>query len=212
MCHPIYDWESNDIWVAIVKFDWDYNGSYDVYNQTHLHGRYLAQRVSPPFGEEPLRGLHLYQECYPEMWAKMIKRVKGVATANRYANSPLYGYGSEMVKPDGITNKQMIDVILDTYAEPYKSMVIKSINSIVKRHYAKTDMLIEDEVLNPLTGTSWQFIAKIALKGDFKGRTSPKLENAAIKAQKALGINSYYDAIMKYGNTATKMKAKRKAK
>lgn len=84
---PIYDWSSDDVWLAVHKFGWDYNKTYDVFNQTRMHGKFLNQRVCPPFGEEPLRGLWVYSECFPEMWHKMLYRVKGVATAWRYANT-----------------------------------------------------------------------------------------------------------------------------
>ena len=32
-CYPIYDWRTEDIWVANAKFDWDYNKLYDLFWQ-----------------------------------------------------------------------------------------------------------------------------------------------------------------------------------
>lgn len=208
-CHPIYDWSSEDVWLAVHKFKWDYNGTYDVMNKTRMFEKYLAQRVCPPFGEEPLRGLWLYAECFPEMWHKMIKRVAGVGTAWRYSNTELYGIGTSE-KPVDITYQKWCEIILESYDGVEKNTVKKHINDIIRRHYTKTNEPIPDTQVHPLTGTSWAFLCKLAVKGDFKGRTAPTLEGNAITAQKKLGINSYKDAILRYGNKEFKEKQLKK--
>lgn len=204
-CHPIYDWSSDDVWIAVHKFDWDYNKTYDVFNQTKQYKKYLAQRVCPPFGEEPLRNLFVYSECFPEMWHKMLNRVQGVATAWRYADTELYGYGKKS-KPEGITYKKWAEIILESYDSVSVNTVKKNLNSIIKRHYDKTNDEIHDENIHPLTGTSWAFICKLAIKGDFKGRTGPRLENSAITEQKKLGIKSFDEAVLIYGKPEYKRK------
>lgn len=30
-CYPIYDWRTQDIWVANAKFEWEYNELYDIF-------------------------------------------------------------------------------------------------------------------------------------------------------------------------------------
>lgn len=197
-CHPIYDWSSEDVWLAVHKFKWDYNTTYDVFNQTRLYNKFLGQRVCPPFGEEPLRGLWIYAESFPEMWEKMLYRVKGVATAWRYANTELYGIGKK-VKPENLTYRKWAEVILESYDTVEVNEVKKNLNTLIKRHYDKTNDEIPDEEVHPLTGTSWSFICKICIKGDFKGRTGPALENNAINAQKKLGIHSFDEAVKIYG-------------
>lgn len=203
--HPIYDWSSEDVWLAVHKYGWDYNKTYDIFNHTKLYNKFLAQRVCPPFGEEPLRGLWIYAECFPEMWHKMLNRVSGVATAWRYANTGLYGIGSKE-KPNDLTYKNWVEVILESYDKVDSNIVKKNINSIIKRHYDKTNDNIPDEEVHPLTGTSWAFIAKLAIKGDFKGRTAPTLEGNAINAQKKLGIKSFDEAIKIFGKKEYKDK------
>lgn len=201
--HPIYDWSSVDVWKAVELFGWDYNRMYEVLQLTgRLYNKFLQQRCCPPFGEEPLRGLGNYAECWPEMWHKMLKRVPGVATAWRYANTELYGIGP-LDKPAHLTWRQYAELVLDSYSGPDRATVIQNCNSIVERHYDKTDDEIPEEVVHTLTGTSWMFIAKIAIKGDFKGRTTPKLEQAAIAAQKKEGLGSYQAALDKYGKKKT---------
>tara|TARA_R110000787_G_scaffold105652_2_gene213127 strand:- start:6244 stop:7446 length:1203 start_codon:yes stop_codon:yes gene_type:complete len=197
--HPIYDWSSEDVWLAVTKFGWDYNKTYDVMNKTRMYNKFLQQRVCPPFGEEPLRGLWLYSECFPDMWHKMLNRVKGVSTAWRYANSELYGVGKK-VKPEEIESyKKWAEVILESYDQVAVNTVKTNLNTIIRRHFAKTNDEIPDEANHPLTGTSWAFICKLAIKGDFKGRTGPTLEGNAITEQKKLGIHTFDEAVIKFG-------------
>lgn len=204
-CHPIYDWSSEDVWLAVHKFKWDYNTTYDVFNKTKMFNKFLGQRVCPPFGEEPLRGLWIYAECFPDMWIKMLSRVKGVGTAWRYANTELYGVGKK-VKPENLTYKQWAEVILESYDTVDVNTIKKNLNTLIKRHYDKTNDILPDEEVHPLTGTSWAFICKISIKGDFKGRTGPALEGNAINAQKKLGIHSFDEAVMRFGSEEYKNK------
>ena len=34
--YPIYDWLTEDIWVANGKYEWSYNKLYDIYYQAHI--------------------------------------------------------------------------------------------------------------------------------------------------------------------------------
>jgi predicted phosphoadenosine phosphosulfate sulfurtransferase len=198
-CHPIYDWSSEDVWLAVHKFKWDYNETYDIFNKTKLFNKFLQQRVCPPFGEEPLRGLWIYAECFPEMWHKMLHRVSGVATAWRYANTDLYGV-SKIELPENVkTWRAYIDVIIESYEKNVAIQVKKNLNALIRAHQKKTDDPISEVDTHPLTGTSWKFICKICIKGDLKGRTAPKLENEAISVRKNMGIKSYEEAKKIYG-------------
>jgi predicted phosphoadenosine phosphosulfate sulfurtransferase len=183
---PIYDWSSEDVWLAVHEFGWDYNKTYDLFNQTSMHNNFLRQRVCPPFGEEPIRGLYVYAECFPEMWHKMLDRVQGVATAWRYANSELYSNSSD--KPFNLTWQEYVDVILDSYEHDSKEAVKQSIQGYINRHKTKTKQKISDEEVHPISGVSWQFLCKVAIRGDFKTRQSNTLNVAADNARKKLGI------------------------
>lgn len=194
--HPIYDWSSEDVWKLVELKELDYNRTYDIFNKTKLYNKLLTQRVCPPFGEEPLRGLWVYAECFPEMWHKMLHRVKGVATAWRYANTELY---SNWSKPDNQTWKQYATMIIETYAEPeYRDLIRENINYLIKLHYSKTDDPLQDDEAHPLTGCSWRFLAKIAVKGDFKGRQAGSMTTEADKVMKKLGI-TLDEAVERYG-------------
>lgn len=183
---PIYDWSSEDVWLAVQKFDWDYNKTYDVFNQTKLYGDFLHQRVCPPYGEEPLRGLWIYAECFPDMWHKMINRVEGVATAWRYGNSELYS--SAKYKPEHLTWREYLNVIVDSYEHDAKNDVQKTINDYIKFHNKKSKNPIDEVEPHPISGISWQWLCRVSIRGDFKGRQGNALNQNATKQREKLGI------------------------
>jgi predicted phosphoadenosine phosphosulfate sulfurtransferase len=192
---PIYDWDSSDVWKLVNKFNLDYNHTYDLLNKTVMHNKFLRQRVCPPFGEEPLRGLWIYAECFPDLWDKMINRVPGVATAWRYANTELY---SNHAKPDNLTWKEYFHLLLENYEPEYKALIIKNVNGLIKRHYNCTDDDIKDDEPHPISGAHWKFFAKIAQKGDFKGRQNQVMQNEKEPVLKKLGI-TYEEALKQFG-------------
>jgi predicted phosphoadenosine phosphosulfate sulfurtransferase len=185
-CFPIYDWSSEDVWLAVHKYGWDYNRTYDLFNQTRMHGDFLHQRVCPPFGEEPLRGLWVYAECFPELWHKMLYRVNGVATAWRYANSSLYSNSNS--KPDDMNYRDYIKIVLDSYDHDSKEEVSNNINRYIRLHESRTKNPIPEEEPHALSGVSWKWLCRVAVRGDFKGRQSNTLNTEAIKTRNKLGI------------------------
>lgn len=193
--YPIYDWSSRDVWIAVHKFGWDYNTTYDIFNQTQLYGRFLKQRVCPPFGEEPLRGLHLYKICFPEMYHKMVFRVKGVNTAIMYANTELYSKVD--TKPEHMTWQEYIMVILDSYDTKHKNLVKKSLNSYIKMHHKKSKLPVTEDTSDPLSGVCWKNLCRVAQRGDFKGRQKQWLSNEAQRQMERMGI-TFEEAKTKY--------------
>ncbi|CAH1521308.1 Co-activator of prophage gene expression IbrA [Vibrio owensii] len=185
VAYPIYDMSSVDVWKVIADRNADYNRTYDVFNRTRLHDRLLHQRVCPPYGEEPLRGLDLYAECFPELWHKMINRVPGAATAARYGNTELY---SRAEKPDNWTYREYIENIVQTYQGKYREQVVDNINSMMRYHAKRTADPIPEEFDHVVTGLSYKFLAKAAVRGDFKNRVSQMLVERAEKACNREGL------------------------
>lgn len=192
---PIYDWSSEDVWKLVELQDLDYNHTYDIFNKTELHGKLLHQRVCPPYGEEPLRGLWIYAECFPDLWHKMLYRVKGVATAWRYANTELY---SNWSKPENKTWREYFDIILVGYDPEYQDLIKRNVNSLINQHYSKTNDRISDEDTHPLSGASWKFFCKIAQKGDFKGRQKQNMVGEGMRVLEKMGM-SLDEARKQYG-------------
>ena len=195
IAHPIYDWSSQDVWKLVHEWNIDYNKTYDIFNHTKLSNKFLTQRVCPPFGEEPLRGLWIYAECFPELWHKMLNRVEGVATAWRYANTELYGVGG-IEKPEELSWKEYLKYIVDTYSGKEKNYVIENINGYITYHKDRSKISIDDTEASALTGISYRWLCKIAHKGDFKGRQKPDNERTAAMKKENLTQD---EAVIKYG-------------
>ena len=57
--YPLYDWKSDDIWVANGKFGWDYNKLYDLYYQAGVS--LDRQREASPIISAAIERLALYK-------------------------------------------------------------------------------------------------------------------------------------------------------
>ncbi len=64
-CYPIYDWRTEDIWVANEKFDWEYNKLYDIFWKAGLS--IYQMRVASPFMSESKSSLNLYRVIDPDI-------------------------------------------------------------------------------------------------------------------------------------------------
>lgn len=166
--YPIYDWRTEDVWTAPARFGWDYNRAYDAMEMAGLS--HPMQRVSPAYGEEPLQKLWTFATCFPEVWPRMQERVPGAAAAARYALTELWSYGSDIEKPDDMTWEEMIGRYLEKWPPDLRSKIASRIAKEIKAHYRVTDDPIVARAPHPLSGVSWYFLAKLAQRGDLKGR------------------------------------------
>lgn len=169
--YSIYDWTTTDVWTAPGKFGWDYNRAYDVMDKAGV--AWNDQRASPAYGEEPIRGLHIFKECFPEVWDKMAMRVPGANTAVRYARTELYSYGKRVEKPDDMSWEDFIAYYIKKFDPGSRAYIAGRIRSLIRRHYSITSQPILPNVAHPETGISWQFLAMLAQRGDFKQRKQP---------------------------------------
>lgn len=165
---PIYDFRTEDVWTAPAKFGWDYNRAYDLMEMLGIAPP--QQRCAPPFGEEPLRGLWVFAQAFPEIWDKMLERAPGVPAAARYAHTELYGFGGKIVKPAGTRWADFIYDLLKDQPESVRRSSVSSIKRMINMHYERTNQPILENARHPLTGISWQQLASIAIRGDLKGR------------------------------------------
>ena len=184
--YPIYDWNSHDVWRYVKESGCDYNEFYDILNRTRKYNNFLSQRVCTPFGEEPLRGLWLYAECFPDMWEAMLQRVAGVATAWRYANTELYKTGS---KPTNLSWQEYIDILISNYAESsIREGISLNLDRMKIEHFSKTNEPIPNETPHPVTGCSWKFLSASVQRGDFKGRQKQQMHANGLATRTKLGI------------------------
>jgi len=176
LAYPIYDWTSLDVWFFPQLHGYDYNSTYDLFDMAGVSVN--QQRVCPPFGEEPLAGLHLYQMIAPQMWNKMVNRCHGVATAARYAQTELYSYG-HTPPPPGLTYREWTFQLLALWPQPMRGKIAAAIDAAMAQHAKKTGAPIPDSEPDPHTAMSWKFISMMANRGDAKGR---KVQNLRMKA------------------------------
>jgi predicted phosphoadenosine phosphosulfate sulfurtransferase len=169
LCKPIYDWKTEDVWTAPRTFGWDYNRTYDVFAAAGVKPH--AQRANPPFGEEPLQSLHQWSICFPELWEKMVGRVAGVATAGRFARSPLYANGAMLsAPPDGMTWQQLIREALERWPPKERKQIATRISEEIALHNRATNGAPIPDIEPEDGSLSWQFLHKVAVRGDLKKR------------------------------------------
>ena len=188
--YPIYDWTTEDVWKAPEIFGWDYNKAYDVMRACGLPP--LVARCSPTFGEQTNRRLWSYKTCWPKLWAKMVDRVPGAATAARYANTELYGIGvKDSDQLDGKSWRQMTLDIVEQITGEAKMDVGKAIAAALKEHrnlYKREGLKptpFPDAVQDPVSGYSWKLMHGIASAGGDKfGRQSQKARKKATDVRK----------------------------
>ncbi|MFC8723731.1 phosphoadenosine phosphosulfate reductase domain-containing protein [Streptomyces bacillaris] len=166
--YPIYDWRTEDVWAATRLYGWDYNKAYDLMEMAGIGPS--GQRCSPAFGEEPLQKIHVYAQCFPDVWARMSERVPGIGAAYRYARTELYGYGGKPPKPDGQTWPAFITHYVRKHGTDVQPKVAARIADVIARHYRKTTHPILPQSPHPDTGLNWSFLLTIAMRGDFKQR------------------------------------------
>lgn len=196
--YPVYDWVTEDIWLAVKTFGWQYNKIYDIYEKMGVP--WSSQRIGQAYGEEPLRGLHMYAEANAELWHKMVVRVHGVATAMRYGKTDLY---SADVKeyPDRFTSwKEYLEHIVRMYPNEERTLIQKTINDCIRTHQRRSTLGIPDSDNDPVSGCSYQFLCRVAKKGDFKGRLTGLMDNYTAKEKE------FVRALKLYGTEAYKNK------
>ena len=88
--YPIYDWKTQDIWIANGSSGWTYNHLYDLYYQAGVP--LSRQRVASPFISQAISTLFIYKVVDPDMWGRMVGRVNGVGFAGIYGNTSAMGW------------------------------------------------------------------------------------------------------------------------
>lgn len=167
-CYPIYDWRTEDVWTAPATYGWDYNEAYNLMEMAGINSH--NQRISPAYGEEPIRGLKIFKTAFPDVWERMCLRVPGAATAARYANSELYSFGKVPDKPGDMSWQEFLLFWLGKHEAKSRSEIANRVQNEIVLHYEKTEDPILDTTIHPITGLSWQHLAKTCMRGDFKGR------------------------------------------
>lgn len=169
--YPIYDWQTDDIWLYLGKYNKCYNPLYDrMYHAGIPKGN---MRIDEPFGDTQRHTLWLYQVVEPELWAKFVARISGVNTAALYCKEKGNILGNrDLNLPEGHTWQSFANFILDTMpastAEHYKNKIAVYLKWYRDRDYEDgipdfADISLENKGLVP----SWRKICKTLLRNDY---------------------------------------------
>ncbi|PAF53087.1 hypothetical protein BKH42_07865 [Helicobacter sp. 13S00482-2] len=109
--YPIYDWTTEDIWLANYRFKWEYNELYDLFYRA---GMSLSEmRICQPYGDDQKNGLNLFRIIEPQTWLGVVNRVSGANFGNIYCKDKIMGY-YDVKLPDGHTWKSYTKMLLAT--------------------------------------------------------------------------------------------------
>lgn len=171
---PIFDWMTDDVWTAPKKYGWDYSKQYDKMEMAGIPPN--QQRVAPPYGSMPARGLWMWHHTYPELWDKMLDRVHGARTAALYSRTALYMSGNVSAqKPDNMTwLEYLYHEISKLDSDELKAFISKNIADYINTHNKKTNNApIVENAVHPDTGVSWKNLLTVIVRKDKDGRLRP---------------------------------------
>ena len=149
---PLYDWALSDVWHANYHFNYDYNHLYDLY---YMAGLTPAQmRVASPFNDYSKDSLNLYRVIDPEIWVKLVGRVKGANFANIYGKSKAMGYRN-VTLPEGHTWESYTRFLLDTLPPRLRNNYIKKFNTSIE-FWHKTGGGLDEDTIRELMEHGYQ--------------------------------------------------------
>lgn len=149
---PLYDWSLSDVWHANYHFDYDYNRLYDLYYMAGLTASQM--RVASPFNDYSKDSLNLYRVIDPEIWVRLVGRVKGANFASIYGKSKAMGYRN-VTLPEGHTWESYTRFLLDTLPPRLRNNYIKKFNTSIE-FWHKTGGGLDEDTIRELTAHGYQ--------------------------------------------------------
>lgn len=167
--YPIYDWTTDDIWTALGKFGWSYNGIYDLMQQAGVPMHH--QRICQPYGDDQRRGLWLFHVLEPQTWSKVVSRVAGANFGSLYCGETILG-NYKVDLPEGHTWESYSRFLLDTLPPVTASHYDKKIKVFLgwykTRGYPDNIPDVAEPALEAAKkAPSWRRIAKAIVKNDY---------------------------------------------
>lgn len=157
--YPIYDWETQDVWVYNSRFMKPYNHLYDLYYQAGLSIDQM--RVASPFCDSGIANLNLYKIIDPNNWGTMVGRVNGVNMASLYGNTTAMGWRN-ITKPPQYTWKEYCLFLLSTLPESTRNHYLEKLKVSLKFWKEKGGAL-EDRTIQELKDEGAKFTNRGAI-------------------------------------------------
>jgi predicted phosphoadenosine phosphosulfate sulfurtransferase len=165
--YPIWDWNTEDIWIANHKFEFDYNKIYDLYYQAGL--TIDQMRVASPFHLSGQENLKLYKVIDPNNWGKMVGRVNGCNFGGIYGGTKAMGWRS-ITKPEHFTWKQYAEFLMDTLPGNIKKKFTHHLDRYKKtwtdRGYGRNPRVIKEIIDSGVDIEVTDKISKLCTKDD----------------------------------------------
>jgi predicted phosphoadenosine phosphosulfate sulfurtransferase len=168
--YPIYDWRTEDIWIANAKKKFGYNKVYDL---MHMAGLTIHQmRICQPYGDDQRKGLYLFKILEPETWAKVVNRVEGANFGNRYSENDKTTLGNFRVHlPKGHTYESYAKFLLATMPpylkEHYEKKIAKFLDYWKKENFETIPDISDAKLEAARKAPSWRRVVKVLLKNDY---------------------------------------------
>lgn len=216
--YPIYDWKTEDIWIANGKFGFEYNKIYDLYYQAGLPIDMM--RVASPFLSEGQETLKLYKIIEPHTWGKLVSRVNGVNFTGIYGGTSAIGWKS-ITKPKHFTWKQYMEFLLDTLPVDTKEKYLEKLETSINFWKTKGGVL-SDEIISELDSLSIKYeLGTHNYKSDKKAVKLDYLDDLDIKDFKSIPTykrmcicilkNDHMCKYMGFSQTKQEMKKRKEA-
>lgn len=126
---PLYDWSTSDVWHANYLFRYDYNRLYDLYYMAGLKPEQM--RVASPFNDYAKDSLNLYRVIDPQIWTKLVGRVRGANFGAIYGKTKAMGY-KNITLPQGHTWESYTKFLLSTLPVRLRNNYIKKFNTSIQ--------------------------------------------------------------------------------
>ena len=140
--YPIYDWKTQDIWIANGKFGWTYNHLYDLYYQAGVP--LSRQRGEPIHIPSDIHTVHL-QSCRSRHVGRMVGRVNGVGFAGIYGNTSAMGWRA-IKCPAGFSWEKYMYFLLNTLPEETRENYLNKLRVSRKFWREKGGCLSEETI------------------------------------------------------------------
>lgn len=165
--YPLYDWITEDIWIANAKFGFDYNKIYDLYYQAGL--TIDQMRVASPFHQSGQHDLKLYKTIDPNNWGRMVGRVNGCNFGGLYGGTTAMGW-KNITKPEHFTWKQYAEFLISTLPEVTKKKFLFHLGRLQKSWentgYGRNPRVIQEMINEGIVLENTKQISKLCTKPD----------------------------------------------
>jgi len=172
--YPIYDWRTEDDWIATFKYNLEYNYVYELMykNGVGIH----QQRLCQPFGDDQKNGLDQYRAIEAENWDRLLKRVAGVNFGNIYCRTAALG-NITSEKPKHMTWQEWALYLLESIGiyneklEKHYAIKIKKFFKFWEEKCGCPLNMVEDEADKKMESLkivpSWRRVARALERNDF---------------------------------------------